>query len=941
MCSLWNVTSMINKTPKIMEHLLDRDPKIVFLTETWLKSDVSDVTALVKTYGYKLVHDRRKNRDKETGGGVGIMLKLGMKHKHVPIRTYSSFELTLLKLFQNNGKCVLLVSLYRILFVSVTVFLVEIVELFEYLASCPEEILLCGDINIHMDEDEIYANRFKDLLNTFNLTQHIDFPTHNLGHTLDIVATTERLFVSKFKAEENDVSGHFLIDFCLQFSPVLKVESEISYRKIHDQEKFQEEIIAKLQIDNNLPFSDNIKQYNDTLSTLLDEHAPVRRKKVKIVSNAPWFDSEYSNLRKLRRKAEKKFQKSGLSVHKDDFIRLRKQCTDLAHQKKCKYYGEKLEGAETKDVFKEINTLLDRKQESVLPEAKSDKELADSFMNFFNDKIKKIRSTFPPKQRETYTMFPTEATLTEFEPVTTDEIRKFVVSFGVKCSPEDPIPVSILKANSDTFIPIWTELVNISLKQGSMDCLKNAVVIPLIKEMDAIMDKDNQKNYRPVSNLLFLGKLIERVVAVRLNQHMTVNELNEESAYGYKSGHSTELLLLKAVNDLLLSCDNQMPSIVMLLDLSAAFDTVDQRKLLNILEIEIGIKGTALKWFESFLLNRTQKIKIGDSYSDLTNLLYGVAQGSVLGPPLFNIYIRPLRRYLMVTFFTLFGFADDHQLIKSFLPVFQIHALSSDIQYCFEKITDFMNEFFLKLNASKTKILVIMPPSLAHEIRIRGTFVNGACIRFVSSAKNLGVILDDELSFKKQIVKVVKSCFFTIRNLSRIKPFLTVHQVQIGICAGIFSLLDYCNSLYFGINEKLLEKLQSVQNAAVNLLRKKSGRRDESKRECMRKCHWLPIRERILFKMALLMHKGMHQRSSPMWLQNLIEFNVSERTLKLVQHPFRTSYGKRSFTRTGPRLWNLLPSNVKDHCDTEKFKSELKTYLFDAGDKVMRKLYET
>ena len=137
---------------------------------------------------------------------------------------------------------------------------------------------------------------------------------------------------------------------------------------------------------------------------------------------------------------------------------------------------------------------------------------------------------------------------------------------------------------------------------------------------------------------------------------MSENLLNEESAYGYKTGHSTELLLLKAVYDLLLACDSQMPSVVMHLDLSAAFDTVDQAKLLEILEVEIGIKGTALKWFASFLLNRTQKVKIGDEYSDVTNLLYGVAQGSVLGPPLFNIYIRPLRRYLSVTLFSLFGY---------------------------------------------------------------------------------------------------------------------------------------------------------------------------------------------------------------------------------------------------------------------------------------------
>ena len=192
-----------------MEHLLDHDPNIVFVTETWLKSDVSDITALVKTRGYKLVHDRRRNRDKETGGGVGIMLKLGTKHKHVPMRKYSSFELTVVQLCRSKGKPVLLVSLYRLLFIPVTVFLEEVVDLFEYLAACPEAILLCGDVNIHMDEDDIYTNKFNDILSTFNFIQHIDFPTHKLGHTLDIVATTEdELFVSNFNSEENDVSDH-------------------------------------------------------------------------------------------------------------------------------------------------------------------------------------------------------------------------------------------------------------------------------------------------------------------------------------------------------------------------------------------------------------------------------------------------------------------------------------------------------------------------------------------------------------------------------------------------------------------------------------------------------------------------------------------------------------------------------------------------------------
>ena len=409
-------------------------------------------------------------------------------------------------------------------------------------------------------------------------------------------------------------------------------------------------------------------------------------------------------------------------------------------------------------------------------------------------------------------------------------------------------------------------------------------------------------------------------MATRLNKHMTENDLHADFEYGYKKWHSTETLLVKVVNDLLISCDNQMPSILMLLDLSAAFDTVDQVKLLDILKCEIGIDGVALKWFASFLQNRTQKVKVGDSYSIESLLRYRVAQGSVLGPLLFNIYIRSLRKYLKRTKFTIFGFADDHQLFKTFLLILQVHALRDEIQCCFDLIAKWMNKFFLRLNAQKTKIIIIMPPSLRKEIKIRGTFINDNCVRFVDSARNLGIVLDEELSFKDQINKLVKSCFFTIRNLARISHFLSIDQLKLVVCACIFARLDYCNAIYFGIKSQLLDKLQSVQNSVARLLRKKANPVNNlTTAEFIKEMHWLRIRERIIYKICLLMHKAL-QGLAPQSLQDFVQYCQSIRTEILVQHPYKSKFGKRSFSRVGPRLWNLLPRNIRMEPDTDKFK---------------------
>ena len=529
--------------------------------------------------------------------------------------------------------------------------------------------------------------------------------------------------------------------------------------------------------------------------------------------------------------------------------------------------------------------------------------------------------------------------LVEFEPATVEEILQIAHSYGVKCSVEDPAPREILKENIEFFASVWTELVNISLSQGSMDCLKSAVLRPLIKELDELVDRDNFKNYRPVSNLVFIGKLVERIVTIRLDKHMTENDLHIKSQYGYKKGHSTETLLLNVMDNLYNACDKQMPSILMLLDLSAAFDTVDQEKLLKILHLEIGIDGTALKWFLSFLKGRSQRVLVGESYSSIESLEFGLAQGSVLGPPLFSIYIRSLCKYIEPTRFLPFGFADDHQLWKTFLPLLQTNALGNDLRHCFDTISKWMNQFFLCLNPGKTKILVIASPSVRDEIVIQGVFLNNNCVRFVSSAKNLGVILDDELSFAPQIIKVVKSCFFVIRRLSKISYNLRYEDIRTIICACVFSKIDYCNSLYFGANVNLIKKLQSVQNSVARLLRKKCGKLDVPMYDFIRNCHWLTVKERIVFKICLIVHKCMHG-VSPEPLKSLLVTSSSSRTLKLNQYSHNGSYGNRCFSRVAPKVWNLLPMNLRMQNKIDAFKIGLKTFLFDSSGYLFQKLGE-
>ena len=157
------------------------------------------------------------------------------------------------------------------------------------------------------------------------------------------------------------------------------------------------------------------------------------------------------------------------------------------------------------------------------------------------------------------------------------------------------------------------------------------------------------------------------MVQKRLDKHLLENNLNIPQQSGYKKGFSTETLLIRIVNDLLIASDEGKGTVLMLLDLSAAFDTVDHNIILKILEREIGIRGTALKWFRSYLQGRCQRVKINGIVSCDITIKFGVPQGSVLGPILFNIYIRSIYRSVKkLSGFNIYGFADDHQLFKNF-----------------------------------------------------------------------------------------------------------------------------------------------------------------------------------------------------------------------------------------------------------------------------------
>ena len=230
--------------------------------------------------------------------------------------------------------------------------------------------------------------------------------------------------------------------------------------------------------------------------------------------------------------------------------------------------------------------------------------------------------------------------LSSLRSATEDEIYDILSKSPPKSCELDPIPTSLLKKCANAIVPIITKIINICMETGVVpDSFKVAHVRPLLKKLS--LDHNILKNYRPVSNLNVLGKTLERVVMLRVSEFINQHHLYDNYQSAYRSSYSTESALLRVQNDVFQAMNHGHITLLVLLDLSAAFDT-DHTVFLNRLRHRIGINGTALSWFKSYLTNRSQRVCINDSTSETVTLDYGLPQGSVIGPGGFSIYMLPL-----------------------------------------------------------------------------------------------------------------------------------------------------------------------------------------------------------------------------------------------------------------------------------------------------------
>ena len=951
---------MREKVPNIMNYLKENNIDVMLVQETWVRKCDGPMIKQVKEYGFKFL-SYRKSRKIDWGGGVAVIFKEGLKLNKIKCEPFKSFEHIICKLITSSGP-LLFVNVYRAEYsaknkFTVKDFLEEFSTLLQNLSCITIPCIVVGDFNIHMEllsttawlpahrkVKKKDAEDFSHLLGNFGFVQLIDKPTHCFNGILDLLIVKDRSIVNSFEIGLPNVaciSDHGPIHINFQHIPAINSKRvEIRRRNLDsiDLAAFNEEML-KLEIPDKLMNSNDpcssTSLLNSAVSSVLDQLCPIQTTTIRSRPKQHWYNKELQSLKQTRRQIERRYCKHPSVQNKNEFIEIEHVYKCAVRNTRSKYFANLIwsNKDDLKRLYKLFNELLDDDCKYPLPSSENDEKLANDMTQFFSEKIAKIRNQLPtPSPNHNLVSDPSTLSdvseLQTFSLINEDDMRKLLGQMKKKVNIFDPVPISLVMSNSQFFIPLLTDLVNKSLQNGIFpDDLKHALVSPVYKTKHD--DTEDLKGYRPVSNLPFLSKLIEKAALFQIQEHLDRNNINPKSQSAYQKGHSCETALCKVVGDIQeMLADGKMVMLA-ILDMSAAFDTVDHDTLLGLLCHRYKINGKVLAWLASYLNGRTFAVKIRYIKGRRCLMVYGVPQGSILGPLLFILYIDDISRIAADFDVSSHSYADDVSLYTPFDPFYDFSITSENLQKCVEAIEVWMSSNFLKINVDKTEVLFIgkKQDHCLHHLSV--TIGNEVYSSSMSdSVESLGAYIDGTLSMEVMVSQCVQICNFNLRKIKGIKYSFDQRSRLLLVKSHILSKMDYCNILLSTLSENQLQPIQKVLNSAMRFAYNLKGR--DSVSEYLKNAHILPVKFRVMFKSCVMVFKIL-DGSSPEYLKDLVTvIPPNHRYLRSSNDLYRLSDSPFSNCIRNSMIsnWNILPMDIRFSQTLVSFKKLLKTHYF-------------
>ena len=906
----------------------------VSVSESWLRSRTPKDRFHID--GYKIFRTDRRNK---RGGGVCLYVREEFDCKRIKIPNVSESPETLWVEVTINHKKIAIGTLYKAPKIPASTFY-DVYDSLVYIFSKYEDPVLTGDFNVNMLNTE--SSDFKKLIDSiiepFDFKQIIKHPTRITDKSKTLI---DLLFVkdlNKVKAvgqcDLPGVSDHFLIYMAYnvkkpKFEPITVTRRD--FRRF-DLPAFQraaevahwEDIFVVEDV------NDKVAILERTINDLLDTFAPYRTFKILKPNSTPWITDEIKETMNKRDMFKHNFNITGNQTFHNNYKELRNKVTSMLRQSQKDMFNETINSKvkESKDFYKtakKLNIITDKTNKTKINF--SAETLNQNFVknnnapvdpDFIKEKLENLYKKFPPSIHKFC-----------FQPVSEQDVIKTAKSLKSLALGVDEINSFVVKTLLPRISVVLVDIINTSFEQRIFpERWKKGVVTPIPKVAMPMAPSD----FRPISLLPCLSKIIEKLVNTQIVAYITKHSFLDPNQSAYKVKHSTQTALLKLCEDIYDIIDDSEITLLVLLDFSKAFDTVNHKLLIAKLEI-LGFDKNTCDWILSYLSGRSQMVKTNTETSSWIRLENGVPQGSILGPLLFTILISDMR--VSIWNGSYITYADDTNLYWE-SSVDNINNTITNANNVLENVRSYCVDTCLRLNEGKCKYIFLgSKPAIKklNSMDISHVKINGSDLEQVNCAKVLGVLFDEVLSWQKQVNACICKSMGNFYQMYRFRKFLS-EEAKITLCDSIvLSQFNYCDIVYSNMDVFLEKKVQKVQNLCLRFIFGYSRKDNYNYDELLKKLGWLNMKHRRVQHGLTMIYKILHDHA-PNYLSDTFSLTseIHNRNTRSANSIYlnknaTSKLHRKSYSFYMAKIYNTLPEDLQNSISINVFKFSLKKYI--------------
>lgn len=918
-----NLRSIFTGFNEFTTLILENDFDIVMVTETWLSDDVSSDVVVIP--GYRFFRKDRSTR----GGGVGAYVKLCINCQLFPFDFLVRDELEYITLKINMPSTTIAIcAVYRPPNTNFNNLLNSFDEILSSICPSFDTIICLGDFNVNFLN---INNPIEDCFNSYNLTQLINEPTRVTDTTSTLI---DPIFISNedMVLKSGTISADGISDHKLVFCDIKILKCKMK-PKLVTFRCFKNFILNEFLIDlhslpwHNIIYENNIDKkiglFNEYIISLFDIHAPIRNVRV-TKPKAPWLTPNLKIIMKERDEALRKFKRTKADVDKGRYKQLRNFTVTMVRAEKRGYLDSVFRQNNIRNTWSALKSLNIRStNDLVLPE-----ELADpnKINNYFASFLQNVSNNCD-EQIEYYNNNYKDINISfQFKLTTVDEVNACLHNIKTVAYGVDGISSTMLKYCSPFIDQFITHIINCCIEQNYFPHLwKEAIGKPLPK----IRDPTTFSDLRIVSILPAMSKVFERILHNQIYEYTILNNILSDSQCGFRKGFCTATALAAVTDEILHALDNGLVSVLVLLDFSKAFDTINHKLICTKLKY-YGFLPPAISLLTSYLSDRSQKVVVNNVSSLNLSIMSGVPQGSILGPLLFIIYTTELLNSL--SHCKVQAYADDTVIYKHFSIDNCAHSVLC-VNSELSKINRLSIDHELKLNSNKSKVMLFGNKNKINYVMENFEFnVDGSLLPVVKEANCLGVTLDSNFRFKGHTKKLLQRAYSSLKLLYSNRHLLNC-KLRIMLCDSlVLSHFNYCDFIYGPCMDQLdKNRLQKVQNSCCRMVF--GLRKFDHISHKLKDCNWLNMCNRREHHMCNFVHKILNSTNSSYILKSkfILRSGIHDRNTrfknKFVIPQHHSSMFKRSFSFNAVSIYNSLPEQFKIY-NINKFKYKHKEYLY-------------